>query len=65
MLAYEYVSRGIKPLDALHLAVASFSNADYFCTCDDSFYRKTKKEKFQKMKVVKPLELIEEIEHDY
>jgi hypothetical protein len=26
---------GIKPLDALHLAFASWTQADYFCTCDD------------------------------
>jgi hypothetical protein len=26
---------GIAPMDSLHLAFASSSNADYFCTCDD------------------------------
>ena len=26
---------GIKPLDALHLAVAATVSADYFCSCDD------------------------------
>jgi predicted nucleic acid-binding protein len=26
---------GIKPLDALHLALAESGKADYFCTCDD------------------------------
>jgi predicted nucleic acid-binding protein len=64
-LARKYVSNGIKPLDALHLALASVSGADFFCTCDDTFYKKAKSEGFQNMKIVKPMELIEDIEYDY
>jgi len=29
------ITFGIRPLDALHLALAEVGNADYFCTCDD------------------------------
>lgn len=32
----------LKPLDALHLAFASGSKVDYFCTCDDKFLKKGK-----------------------
>jgi predicted nucleic acid-binding protein len=53
---------GIKPLDALHLASAEEVRADYFCTCDDKFLKKAKAVRDVKIKVVSPLELIEEIE---
>jgi predicted nucleic acid-binding protein len=53
---------GIKALDALHLASAEIANADLFCTCDDKFLKRIKKIKNIKIKVVTPLELIEEIE---
>ena len=33
--AHDFVSLGVQPLDALHLALAEFGKADYFCTCDD------------------------------
>ena len=53
---------GIKPLDALHLASGEEVRADYFCTCDDKFLKKAKAVSDLKIKVVSPLELIEEIE---
>jgi predicted nucleic acid-binding protein len=53
---------GIKPLDALHLASAEEVRADYFCTCDDKFLKKAKAVSDVKIKVVSPIELIEEIE---
>ena len=31
---------GLKPLDALHLACAVDSGADYFCTCDDRLLKR-------------------------
>jgi predicted nucleic acid-binding protein len=31
---------GIKAVDALHLALAEAAQVDYFCTCDDRFYRR-------------------------
>src|SRR5829696_6661854 len=33
--AAELGAAGLAPLDALHLASAEASGADYFCTCDD------------------------------
>lgn len=60
--ANELNKTGIKALDALHLASAEIANADFFCTCDDKFLRRIKKIKNIKIKVVTPLELIEEIE---
>ncbi len=60
--AKEFDNVGIKPLDALHLSSAEEANADYFCTCDDRFLRKAKKLKDVKIKVVSPLELIQEID---
>lgn len=53
---------GIKPLDALHLASAVEAGADYFCTCDDSFLNKAKRQDTAAATVVDPLELAEEIE---
>ena len=40
-LARSFEASGLKPLDALHLAFASVSKVDYFCTCDDKFLKKT------------------------
>lgn len=53
---------GIKPLDALHLALAESGNADYFCTCDDKLLRNAKKVKDLRVKVVNPVDLVQEIE---
>lgn len=55
------VQSGIKPIDALHLATASATKADYFCTCDDQLLKKAKKMKTLETKVVSPLELIAEV----
>src|SRR5262245_10541632 len=48
------VTAGIKPIDALHLATASATKADYFC-CDDALLKKGKKVKTLDTKVVSPL----------
>jgi len=63
-LAKNYSTRSIDSVDALHLASANFGEADYFCTCDDKLYKKASILKLDVMKVVKPLELIEEIENE-
>lgn len=60
--AHEFLKLGIKPLDALHLASAEAANADYFCTCDDRFLRRTKTIDDLKTVVITPLELIEELD---
>lgn len=51
----------IKLLDALHLASAEYIQVDYFCTCDDKFFKKAKTLNNLKIKVVTLLQLIEEI----
>ena len=61
-LARIYCENGIKVLDALHLACAVEADANYFCTCDDRFYRRAKQLDTKLTLVVSPLELIEVIE---
>ena len=53
---------GIRPLDALHLALAESGNADYFCTCDDQILRSIKQVKDLMVKVLNPVDLVQEIE---
>lgn len=60
--AAEIMKAGIKPLDALHVALAELGSADYFCTCDDKLLRNTKKVKNLAVKVVNPVSLVQEIE---
>jgi predicted nucleic acid-binding protein len=57
--AHELVERGIRPLDALHLASAEEAHADYLCTCDDGFLRRAKSMTDLQTEVVSPLELLE------
>lgn len=60
--ATEIMQVGIKPLDALHIALAESGNADYFCTCDDKLLRNAKKLKNLAVKVINPVDLVQEIE---
>jgi predicted nucleic acid-binding protein len=60
--AKEFESLSIQPLDALHLAFAEAGNVDYFCTCDDKFFKKAKEIPNLKIAIVSPIGLIEEIE---
>ena len=60
--AREFDKQGIKPLDALHLASAEYAQVDYFCTCDDLLLKKANGLAGIKIKVVSPVELIEELE---
>ena len=53
---------GIKPLDALHLALAESGNANYFCTCDDKLLQHSKRIEDLMVKVVNPVDLVQEIE---
>src|SRR5688572_2939138 len=59
--AQALIRSGVKPLDALHLAFASWAKLDYFCTCDDRLLKKSKRLKGLSTIVVSPLELIAEI----
>ena len=60
--AAEIMQVGVKPLDALHIALAESGSADYFCTCDDKLMRNIKKVKDLAVKVVNPIDLVQEIE---
>jgi predicted nucleic acid-binding protein len=60
--ACELVEQEIKPIDALHLALAEHAEADYFCTCDDRLSRRAKSLENLLTNVVFPTELILEIE---
>ena len=60
--AAEIITTGIKPLDALHLAIAESGKAEYFCTCDDKLLQFVKRSKDLSVKVINPVELIREIE---
>lgn len=61
-LAIRLGASGLKPLDALHLAFASDSKVDYFCTCDDKFLKKAKSLSGLNTKVVSPTELVMELD---
>ncbi len=60
--ATDLITFSIKPLDALHIALAESDNADYFCTCDDKLLRNANHVKNLTVKVVNPVELVQEIE---
>lgn len=60
--ASQFLQHSIKPLDAVHLALAEASQVDYFCTCDDQLARKAKRIRDLQVKVISPLDLIQEIE---
>lgn len=60
--ARQFLWQGMKPLDALHLALAEAGKAEYFCTCDDRLRRQAKRIEDLATKVVSPIDLIQEIE---
>jgi predicted nucleic acid-binding protein len=59
--AESLIESGIKPMDALHVASASWAKADFFCTCDDKLLKKSKKLKSLAVKVVSPVQLVAEV----
>jgi predicted nucleic acid-binding protein len=56
------VKHGIKPMDAVHVALAEAVDVEYFCSCDDQLLRKLKQMKNVQVKPFSPLELLEELE---
>ncbi len=60
--AKTFQSRGLKPLDALHLATAEVGHANYFCTVDDKLLKRGKAMADLQTVIVSPIELIEEID---
>lgn len=61
--ARRFITAGVKPLDALHLASAIEIGADYFCTCDDRLLKRARTMTLREPKIVSPLELIAEIDN--
>lgn len=61
-LARRLEASGLKPLDALHLAFASTSKVDFFCTCDDKLLKKAKQFDELSTKTVSPVELVMEVD---
>jgi predicted nucleic acid-binding protein len=59
-LAESLERRGIAPMDAVHLALASVARVDFFATCDDRLLRKAKGESGLDCKVVSALALVSE-----
>ncbi len=59
--ADSFVDIGVKPLDALHLASASWAKADYFCTCDDKLLKTCNNLNSLSTEVVSPLQLVAEV----
>ncbi|MBC8199513.1 MAG: PIN domain-containing protein [Desulfobacterales bacterium] len=59
--AGQYEKKGIKPRDALHIACAVKSNADYFLSCDDKVVRKADVLSTN-LKIVNPVDFIREVE---
>jgi len=53
--------RGFKGFDALHIACAEFSMADFFCTCDDRILSRARQQGDLNVKIVSPLELAQEL----
>ena len=52
--------RGISPMDAVHLALASTAKVDFFATCDDRLLRKAKAVTGLACRVVSALGLVSE-----
>jgi predicted nucleic acid-binding protein len=59
--ATTFEQRGIKAVDSLHLALAEAAQVDYFCTCDDRFYRRALGITDLQIKIRRPLDLAQEI----
>ena len=60
-LAESLESCGVDPIDAVHLALASIANADFFSTCDDRLLRKSQAISGLACKVVAVLGLVPEV----
>lgn len=53
--------RGIRPMDAVHLALASTAKVDFFATCDDRLLRKAEAVPGLACKVVSAFGLVSEV----
>lgn len=59
--AQELTGLGVKPMDSLHRAFASWARAFFFCTCDDKLVKKAKELKSLNTTVVTLLQLVAEV----
>ena len=60
-LAKALESRGLRAIDAVHLAIASVADADYFSTCDDKLLRASQSMPDIRCRVISILGLVAEI----
>lgn len=60
-LAESLATIGIKPMDAIHLALASTASVDFFGTCDDGLLNKGRVVANLRCKVVSALDLLWEV----
>ncbi|MTJ53803.1 type II toxin-antitoxin system VapC family toxin [Anabaena sp. UHCC 0253] len=60
--AKQLEKQGIKPIDALHVAIAEASQSNYFITCDRRLINRCQD---LLLKVINPTDLILEMEDDY
>ncbi len=60
-LALQLEQQGLGAMDAIHLALASTTKADFFCTCDDQLYRKAVAIQDLSCKVITLLGLVLEV----
>jgi predicted nucleic acid-binding protein len=60
-MAKDYEKDGIKPIDALHLAMAIENNVDYLCTCDDRFLKRANEIRNIRTKLILPTDLVMEV----
>ncbi|HET7369839.1 MAG TPA: PIN domain-containing protein [Gammaproteobacteria bacterium] len=60
-LAQQFEQQGVAPMDAVHVALASSNQADYFATCDDRLMRKCGNIALPGCKPMSILDLVREI----
>jgi predicted nucleic acid-binding protein len=58
----QLIEFGLKPLDALHLALAEAGKVDYFCTCDDSLLARVRRVSGMQVRTISPIDLVRELE---
>ncbi len=61
VLAESLENKGVDPMDAIHLALASMAKADYFTSCDDKLLKKAQAITGLDCKVISILNLISEV----
>ena len=57
----QFEQTGILSIDAIHLAIADTTQADYFVTCDDQFLKKAKQHTDLSCQVFSVLEFLQEV----